>query len=98
MYKDALNRELKVKWEIGGYQNNITCCVLCVKKPKSKFFGFIKRPIWIRVFMNATTESLEEIANWSDENYKNFEIKTISKFNSEKLSRSIVQNKLNTLN
>ena len=82
-YTDSLSRELKVKFTLGGFNDDIPICTLYRLKRFAN--GLVER--WIKVFDGVSTDSIEKASNWTKIDYDAFAEKVIEKYNIERVSK-----------
>lgn len=94
-YKDILGNELKVKFSVGGFDNDITCCSLYKQTmifPGIKFLGIKPRYDWKKVYLGITTDNLETVSKWISYDWDSLARKCINEYNSKHAIRRMVKN------
>jgi len=93
-YKDYMGNKLYPKFYLGGFNNEITICGLYVeRKHLPKWLpDFIRLK---RVFWSVTTDNLEKVNKWGEEDFKSLILDTIYSYSN---SHNVVSNKLKNIN
>jgi len=97
MYFDTKGREIFPKFRLGGFNDDITVVDLYQYKVVTIFFIF-KKKIKLKRFSHVSTASINEVANWTDDDYHALTLAGIEKYNKETVSREILETKFETLN
>jgi len=100
-YKDMLGNELKVKFSVGGFDNDITCCSLYKQTmifPGIKFLGMKPRYAWKEVYQGVTSDNLAKVSTWLEEDYHLLVVKCINVYNEKTVSRMKVKSMTQKLN
>jgi hypothetical protein len=95
-YKDMLGNKLKVKFYLGGFNDDIICCDIYkeVKLPLLRFFGYK----WVKVYNTVSTDSLNTVATWDEHDYHNLALNIINRYNQEVTVRKVVANDMDKYN
>ena len=97
IYKDMLGNELKAKFGIGGFRNDITYVKL-YRRINLPILSWFKKGTWKQVYSSVTCDSLSDVANWTDKEYTDLIMKAISEYNEKTVSREAVKLRIKTLN
>ena len=96
-YTDMLGNELKPKFGVGGFKNDITYVAL-YKKVNISIFGLFKKDILKKVFFHVTCDDLKDVAHWTDSDYSALVWDAIREYNTKVASREAVYEKMKDLN
>ena len=99
-YKDALGRDLTVKFSLGGFKGDIVCCDLYIQKITSKFIlKLLRKPILFKVYYEPLPfDGLSTFSRFTDAERDKWVHEVINKYNKKHLLKQVVQNKINNLN
>lgn len=96
-YTDMLGNELKPKFGVGGFGNDITYVAL-YKKINVPILSWFKKDIWRKVFFHVTCDKLKDVAQWTDREYSALVFDAIREYNTKVASREAVYKKMKDLN
>jgi hypothetical protein len=98
MYTDDLGKELRIKFSLGGFNGDITCCALYQSKQLPIFFNWFVKERWVKVYSGITTADIDQVRNWADMDYHSFALRIIEKYNSEIVAKEIINRMTQKLN
>lgn len=93
-YKDALGNIIYPYFRLGGFNNDILCCDLRVKRWENKkgllnklltLFGFERR-FWEykTIYQAVTLDKPDRVSRYTDKDYHKFVVQTIQDYNNRK--------------
>ena len=97
IYKDMLGNELRIKFFIGGINNDIFCINL-YRKIDIPILKWFSKSTWVKVSSSVTCDNLSDVANWTDKEYTDLIMKAISQYNEETVSKEAIKLRIKTLN
>ena len=93
-YKDAAGKELKVKFRVSGFNDDITCCILYKQTkilPGIKFLGIKPLMFNRQVYQGITTAPLSEVTKWFPSEWDLLANKSMEEYNEKYVLRRIVK-------
>ena len=86
-YQDKLGNPIKVKFSLGGFNNDVTVCHLYRRRQATMFhLLFNIKPSWKNVYDGVTTDDLTIVSNYSDTDWDKLALKCIGTFNNMTVS------------
>lgn len=102
-FKDALGRDIRTKFKLGGFSGDILVCELYRKfkiLPGIKFLGIKPKYTWKKVYFGVTSDNLDVIVNYDEKDYVIIAHRTIEEYNLIKVNKEKIEqcmNKINTI-
>lgn len=102
-FKDALGRDIRTKFRLGGFDNDITICELYRKFmvfPGIKFFGMKPKYRWKKVYGWVTTDSMDVVSKYTEKDYIMFANRVIDRYNINEVNKEKIEqcmSKINTI-
>jgi len=100
-FKDALGREIKTKFRLGGFDNDITVCELYrefMALPGIKFLGIKPKYTWKKVYSWVTTDNMDVVSKYTEKDYIMFANRVIDRYNIMEVSREKINQTMNEIN
>jgi hypothetical protein len=100
-FKDLLDRDIRVKFKLGGFNKDILVCELYRKFKISngiKFLAMKPKYIWKKVYYRVEGKDLDVIAHYDEKDYIILADKTIKEYNLEKVNREKVEQFIHKIN
>lgn len=100
-FKDALGRDIRTKFRLGGFDNDITICELYRKFmvfPGIKFFGMKPKYTWKKVYSWVTTDSMDVVSKYAEKDYIMFANRVIDRYNVKEVNKEKIEQSMNKIN
>jgi len=88
VHKDAIGRPIDVRFYLGGFNDNVTCCGIYRQR---SFFGI---KYFTKVYWEASGYDLHTVSKWLQSDWDKFKYKTIDEYNRTKILYDIVSHKI----
>ena len=100
-FKDALNREIRTKFRLGGFDNDITICDLYrefMVFPGIKFLRMKPKYTWKKVYSWVTTDGMDVVSKYTEKDYIMFANRVIDRYNIKEVNKEKINQVMNEIN
>ena len=100
-FKDLLGRDIRTKFRLGGFGNDITICELYRKFkvfPGIKLFGMKPKYTYKKVYSWVTTDSMDVVSKYTEKDYIMFANRVIDRYNIKEVNKEKIEQYMNKIN